>query len=808
MSSSRAPKWDWASHIPKMIDLYHQRMSIPDIREAIACEGFEPSLSSVYSKFRSMNYPTDPVARTKLLDETLPCPRAAQVGYLARLNEPSPYQPSYFDRSGLCSVPEDGYLVEHAKSESWRPSGEVPPVPQPEIEHFDFNDAMDTADDPLKNVNLTGDGSIDSSKLPASISGISAEVFPPSWPTSNCDATSQGLGNSADDVDQPLQFLTSALEPDGAAYFDTNHSPSKSEFALHGMANQVNFSHSGDFFLGWEAQPDSPNLEPQLLARIQTPIYLDDATSSGRQAHHSSLRKRTSSDLKSPETLLNGSSAHRSSNSMKKIKSWFAKPSGSSRSTTSHAGSLFTGDTSDSGYATGYTSLSTFEEAPWMNSQSLEEFNGLYRVACSTLHEPPQRKEHWKDIPTCLYCRYSSIHNLGWSARYLKLEVFSSELKLSGVYDLGALDAAGNTALHYAAAGGAGFHHLKALIDAGVDPSIVNTNGETFIHCLRPLHPFTLVPNPDCFSNGDDLIRLLELLQPVSNFDCRDNHGQTILHALALKISDSDLKAKVFKLFRDSGYFPTVLDRFGKSANDVLPLIYDCHGQVVDPNPNKYIHAIEETAEESVILAECGSRHLELFKANKIIEHAYKEPKYIDPDTGDTVVHALSRLNPSDDIISWLEYFVSRDVDLNLHNRQGKYPLISFIGDRPWEESETGATMSKYLDAIIWKNPKERIKNNINVNMRDRQGATALHGVAIRGRPDSTRSLIEAGANVNARADNGLSVLQAAFDALDGAVLRNDGVLAHLLKEVISHLQHAGAVIDPMSLQERGINKL
>jgi hypothetical protein len=133
-------------------------------------------------------------------------------------------------------------------------------------------------------------------------------------------------------------------------------------------------------------------------------------------------------------------------------------------------------------------------------------------VACFTLHEPHD-KTKFKDIPLCTYCRYASIHNLGWSARYLKLEVFSSELKLSEVYDLAALDAAGNTALHYAAAGGAGLQHLKALIGAGVNPYIANTAGELFIYCLRPLQPFTLEPNSDCL-NGNDLVHLLELLEP------------------------------------------------------------------------------------------------------------------------------------------------------------------------------------------------------------------------------------------------------------------------------------------------------
>ena len=59
--------------------------------------------------------------------------------------------------------------------------------------------------------------------------------------------------------------------------------------------------------------------------------------------------------------------------------------------------------------------------------------------------------------------------------------------------------------------------------------------------------------------------------------------------------------------------------------------------------------------------------------------------------------------------------------------------------------------MSKYLDALLWKDARRRVPNKINVNMKNREGATALYYAAVRARPDSVRSLIEAGANVNAR---------------------------------------------------------
>ena len=238
-----------------------------------------------------------------------------------------------------------------------------------------------------------------------------------------------------------------------------------------------------------------------------------------------------------------------------------------------------------------------------------------------------------------------------------------------------------------------------------------------------------------------------------------------------------------FRMFKDAGYAPTVRDRFGRTAQDVMPLKYDCHGQVIDSTPLKLAEADSKINEdtqngmtcEDLITADWRIHQVKQIKAQNILLEARQNPTSKDSDTDDNVLHALSRLRSSNDtllnlahfnsvdahskphhregnqILLNLEYFVPRGVDLNLHNRDGDYPLKSFICDRPWEDNETGATLSKYLDAMLWKDPKKRISNRINVNMRDRDGVTALHCASIRGRPDSVRSLIEAGANVNAR---------------------------------------------------------
>jgi len=160
-------------------------------------------------------------------------------------------------------------------------------------------------------------------------------------------------------------------------------------------------------------------------------------------------------------------------------------------------------------------------------------------------------------------------------------------------------------------------------------------------------------------------------------------------------------------------------------------------------------------------------------------------------------------------LLQKVEDFVSKDVDLNLHNRDRHSPLAAFIQERPClgpQNEESGAILSKYLDALLWKDTRRRIPNRINVNMRNRAGASALYYAAIRARPDSVRSLIEAGANVNACRDvNGCSqsILQATFNARSGCV--NDAVKMHLYNEVVSYLRHEGAVSDPTIFEERGL---
>ncbi|KAE9368274.1 ankyrin [Stipitochalara longipes BDJ] len=819
MASSRQQKWDWAPHLAKMLELYNSQISIPDIHKALQCEGFEPCQRSVYLKFKSMGYPTDPVGRTRLLETKASAnPQSKNEQSNAWSNQLSP---GFFTdeqlQSALCALPEDQILGDMANWDSGFKMGNptsVPALEYPSISNGGNNIGAHS--------NLTSPGLNQAAGDLARTHTMSPETdLVSSFWSPGESSTSNNLDDVMSIFDQPDLLQDFNMELSGGAYFGIDTESYEQNSAL---SRDLNCKDSGL----WPSENNTGWMPSLSVIEDQT-----ETSSLYNEANESFQRKSGQNSIRSPLQRLGSSGSN--SGARNRLRSLFkpksAASSISSGSKKRYAPSQFTYNTDDSGYATGHTSSLTLDQVRQMNIQSLKEFNGLYRVACHTLHEP-QSKAQCKDIATCTYCRYSSIHNLAWSARYLKLEVFLSELKLEGVYDFCALDAAGNSALHYAAAGGAGYQHLKALIDVGVDPYIANTAGELFIYCLRPIEPFTLEPNSDCLKS-DDLIKLLKLLRHDRVFDWRDNDGQTIMHALALKITEPELKAKIFEMLVDAGYSSTVPDRFGRTPEDILPLTYDCHGQVIDQKPLKawQRHSAKhssDTTSENLSPDEWRLERVKQIKAQDIVLEARYRPSYIDPSTGDNAVHALSRLESTNDILLKLEhftlkdsatlhnregnyillnleYFIARGIDLNLLNLEGSHPLRSFIRERPGKGKETGATMSKYLDTILGKDLEERLRNKVKVDMKDREGATALHSAAILGRPDSVRSLIEAGACVNARSDNELSVLQATHHALDEAVKHDDHVLVYLVKEVIAHLEHAGAVLDPSSLQERGV---
>lgn len=200
----------------------------------------------------------------------------------------------------------------------------------------------------------------------------------------------------------------------------------------------------------------------------------------------------------------------------------------------------------DSGYWSGRATPSTLHSRDSITShpEALTEFGGLYRVACHTLHEPKCPDQH-RETQLCYYCGCSGTHILAWSANCLNLQEFEAALKSKDPRDIQALDAAGNSALHYAAISGASYDHLRVLIDASVPLNTRNTANQNFLHTLRPCDDHTESSNVDCFKFG--LIKLLELIEPRIDLGQQDNDGQTVLHVLASHITEPELREQTFE---------------------------------------------------------------------------------------------------------------------------------------------------------------------------------------------------------------------------------------------------------------------
>lgn len=170
-------------------------------------------------------------------------------------------------------------------------------------------------------------------------------------------------------------------------------------------------------------------------------------------------------------------------------------------------------------------------------------------IQCTQSHDYGNPSDY-RDFPPCCGCGFSKVHNLAAFASCLSIAEFKTEIDLMSPLELQAVDAAGNTALHYAAAAGASVAHLKALVEADIPYSRQNTGKQNFLHCLRPAQFRSQSCNQDCFEMGLD--HLLKFLDPKLVFNHQDNNGQTVIQALASHINNGLCRQSTFEYVLDS----------------------------------------------------------------------------------------------------------------------------------------------------------------------------------------------------------------------------------------------------------------
>jgi len=222
-----------------------------------------------------------------------------------------------------------------------------------------------------------------------------------------------------------------------------------------------------------------------------------------------------------------------------------------------------------------------------------------------------------------------------------------------------------------------------------------------------------------------------------------------------------------YRFFRDHGCSWTVLDRFGKSPKDIWPRDYRNGQTMYAAETFKGIDREVSDLESSRMSTWEKDVLRQMDAGNFLMFEAQNNPQKVDGTTKDTVLHALSIVKmPSHEIIRYLRDFVVKGVNLNRHNRDGLHPLAAFICNQGFRGNETGATMAKYIDILLRKGGKHGDHGDVNVNMMNREGKTALFEAAIRAQSATVRSLIETGANVNARMSKIQTHILVIFSAL------------------------------------------
>ncbi|KAH8647062.1 hypothetical protein BGZ60DRAFT_438046 [Tricladium varicosporioides] len=784
MSGTRRVGYDWESHKPKMIALYRARYSFPSIHKKIQAPGFQPSEKAVYDYLTKEGYPAKRAERAalcKLYDSQGGWPSGLQVAHgITNQQFPS-------DTQIVPGAAQLAHLGKDASVSLQRVNHDAHPGKR--MCHGDPNLPIPTSMPVQMGMNSVHGETRDVSNT---------YIKGPHNNTALLSGIVQGPNNGIEHHSERIDRLSSVMQCSGEILDEPFQDPDKSQQPLSRQVEETTFPPmhsrtSGHLTLGARLV----DFKQSISNPFNTPELTDAPSPFSPHPFPT-----TPGAFGSTTTVINSEARS------------MDRPKPQARGPKAFNADRNSSSTFDSGYNSGRSSpfVQVLKRQPFRPAPK-KPFAGLHRASSQTgdlhrgavqtcnQHEPqpyyeffsPQPFNRYREVPTCHHCGYSAIHNLSWSAQYHKLEVFKSELLLDSKYDLVAIDSVGNCALHYAAAGGAKIEYICALIRAGIDPRRINTAGESFLHCLTPCfkqkeHDFETKIFPTF------KITLINLLNDLSRrcsgfFKWRDNGGRRALDAFVSRITEYDIKSQITQTLSDAGY-AVVMEGIQQSSQVCLQSLLNFN--------------LKESFNFNTIKQQL---------AMQVAHYASNDPSYIHPTTGDNILHALARFRLPDPAIhaTSIRHFASLDVDLNRRNEDYDVPLSVLTKEPPIQEAaeeETGATISKYIDAILWVDPQKRVPSQANVNMRDREGLTPLYYSAMNARPDSVRSLIEAGANVNARLRvDGIStsILHCAEKEKDKAERENQLVRWDRLKNVISYLEHAGAELDPTVFQERRI---
>ncbi len=402
------------------------------------------------------------------------------------------------------------------------------------------------------------------------------------------------------------------------------------------------------------------------------------------------------------------------------------------------------------------------------------------------------------------------INAAGWSAVHLVEELLSFDVNL----DL--LDDSGYTAIIYSVHRASpqrpdslrvkSMKVCSLLIDAGADLSITDTTGKSLLTYIR---------------SGDE--QLFEyLVESGADIHALDSSGNTVLHHLLRGESHLYTVDRLIPYFVEAGFDLTQLNHSGESLLDVCLTVPSTRALLeagVDMNRKDSLGetVIEREfkkgsfSEKTIYLLHAGLENpyeetfdVNVMSSNYTVGRTFlrdiwvKKDLYTDSMVADlsTMFNALSeeekseqvyRISPDRNFISAVQAMHRRGIDpayFDPISFGGSHPLVRAVqlnkeefvklyfdlGFNPKRRASGGATLLHYLsgyhDEDVPVMTQLLIAYGVDVNGRDENGRTPLMKVAGRRYLESTRLLLNAGANKYAVDNDGKTVMDylAEFD--------------------------------------------
>jgi ankyrin repeat protein len=345
----------------------------------------------------------------------------------------------------------------------------------------------------------------------------------------------------------------------------------------------------------------------------------------------------------------------------------------------------------------------------------------------------------------CAICGFTPQHRQA-------MESASISLRDTGVPPFKTwVDVYENTPLHCAAAsvGHDDFWKIRNIIRQGVDVHRCNTFGETFLHILCRKGPKTRK------DTDEFLLLLMDLLKVGFHFHRRDYYGRTILHILfqhsESHVYDDLVLQQILSIIKPH---LNMQDNSGSSLKDHLAGTCGMHMKDKWLKPAALLAPLHSSSVNST--------------------HFHRTEYRLQTETD---VENFLKQSGLSHVAAWVD-------------AAGDTPLLSLL--KNWRNDSK--------DSKLWDAVNQLLISGTVVEMRDRNGDTALAIAARRGFRSTVLLLLEAGANVHARNYQRIGILKQIEKAMD--LVTEDSRLWARTCSCYVALSDAGAISSPSDNDE------